>query len=124
MLTNTSKEDITPQQERFITLCKQFSEIKSHYFNEEDFFFHIDFGINKVERGQSNGVFYSYVDLSIPIPVRDSTWLPTVEQIKELFRSHTLEHLIDNFPNFVDKEPIRASSLEELWLIYYKSIIK
>lgn len=123
VLMITTKENITPPRRKYINSCKQVSEIKNHYFNEGDFFFHADFGINKVERGQSNGEFYSHVDLSIPIPAKDSIWLPTVDQIKELFCSHALEHLIDNFDYFVEKERLTSLSLEEQWLIYYKSIL-
>jgi len=87
VLSNTSIKNITPLQQKYIELCETVSEIKGHYFKENDFFFNEVLGIGKASCDQSECEVHN----------SESTWLPTVEQIKELLHSHYLEHLIDKF---------------------------
>jgi len=91
-------EEIPEDLKRYINMCERakededISEILDRYFEKCDFFFHPVIGVDIVEINLGTGEIYcSHPELkTTKIPTAECTWLPTVEQIKEIVISKNL----------------------------------
>lgn len=118
-------EEIPEDLKRYINMCERAKEdedvfeISERYFEEGDFFFHPDVGIDVVEINLGTGfIFCSHPQLkTAKIPVSECTWLPTVEQIKEMVMSRNLFN-VEAFERVIDPKKFYKTE-EEKWLAEY-----
>lgn len=111
----------------YINMCLRTKEdpdisiISDHYFKEEDFFFHTDIGIDIVERNLDTGHIYcsSTEWKTYRIPTIECTWLPTVNQIKDLVRHYNLFSVDDEEENIESNPRLLLRTTEERWLHRY-----
>ena len=118
-------EEIPEDLKRYINMCERakedegISEILDRYFEEGDFFFHPVIGIAVVEINLDTGeMFCSDSELkTTKIPIDKCTWLPTVEQIKEMARSNNLFD-VETYEKVIDPKNFYKTE-EEKWLAEY-----
>ena len=118
-------EEIPEDLKRYINMCERakedegISEILDRYFEKGDFFFHPVIGIAAVEKNLGTGeMFCSDPELkTTKIPIDKCTWLPTVEQIKEMARSNNLLD-VETYEKVIDPKNFQKTE-EETWLAEY-----
>jgi len=118
-------EEIPQDLKRYISMCERakededISEVSDRYFEKGDFFFHPVMGVDIVEINLGNGFMYcSHPELKTTrIPIDKCTWLPTVEQIKEMARSENLFN-VEQEEKVIDPKNFYKTP-EEKWLALY-----
>jgi len=93
--------EITPELEKYIALCKRAGRALPHEFGKGDFFFHEFFWIDRVKKNTQLGSIIPSNPKSkmFEIPVAECVWLPTLDQAQEELRK---------LPEGEEKELVRA----------------
>lgn len=122
MLKAYHKPEKTPEDlNKYINMCKRakededIAEFSGRYFEEGDFFHNSTIGVAVVEKLGAGYFYCSHPELkTAKIPTEECTWLPTVEQIKEMIRSNSL------FDGELEEERVDSKKFfktqEEKWL--------
>jgi len=127
MLKKYQNDKIPNYLKKYIRMCEKAKDIldSDHYFEEDEFFFHPNIGINIVDKITSDDRFY-IPSKTEKINMKECIWLPTEDKLKELADSMNLDQgslenfLKDNNGYPKGKKPSKIFNLpEEKWLAYY-----
>lgn len=70
---------------KYIDICTEAKSIFDRYFEEDDYFFLQDYGVDKVDKNLGDGFMFpsdpEFTDTKIK--TSECVWLPTLEQIEE-----------------------------------------
>ncbi len=89
-------DDISTRLKQYIEICTEAKSVLDHYFEEGDYFFHPDYGIDTVDKNLKNGLMFpSDPEYSTyKIPTSESIWLPTPEQIEGKLETPWIEEIM------------------------------
>ena len=98
-------------------MCERAKEIQdSHIFKEGDCFYHPKEGVLEVLKIRNERITAT-PEREVNCPISECTWLPTVEQIKEMVISRNLFN-VEHEEKVIDPENFYKTP-EEKWLTAY-----